>query len=184
MDKLIRLQLSKFPEGNTNIAVIGSSSCQLLELSDKKFWPKIVENGSESDESIQNKPFIIFVTAHNNEWTMVLLDKYNSNLYFYYTASDVNDKDLEFQNIYQEIAETCVGVHVVGVHVKRISKDVYGQGECGLVILWLLKKILERGEPEALFDGISSLEISSIGFQCLKHISLLPIVYSNRDIVD
>jgi hypothetical protein len=171
MDKLIRFLW----EGNSNVGVIGSSSCQLLEFSDKKFWLKIVENGSES---IQNKPFIIFVTAHNNEWTMVLLDKYNSNLYFYYTSSDVNDKDLEFQNIYQEIAETCVGVHVVGVHVKRISKDVYGQGECGLVILWLLKKILERGEPEALFDGISSLEISSIGFQCLKHISLLPIVYS------
>ena len=168
MDIFIDNLLSKVPEGNRNVAVFGYMDSYKLVYKDS-IWMKMVENVSQST---QNNAFIIFVTEKYffNEWTMVLLDKYNRNLYFYYTSSDYQDIEHKFQKIYREIAETCVGVHVVDIHVKRISKDVYGQGECGLVILWLLKKILERGEPEILFDGISSLEISSIGFQCLKHI--------------
>jgi len=177
MDKLISFLLSKVPQGNRNVAVFGYMDSHFLLLSESKFWIKVVENVSQST---QNKAFIIFVTEKFgiNEWTMVLLDKYNRNLYFYYTSSDLDEKDHQFQKIYREIAQTVVGIHGHSLteHVKRISKDVYGQGECGLVILWLLKKFLERGEPEILFDGISSLEISSIGFQCLKHIvpSLIP----------
>jgi hypothetical protein len=174
MDILISFLLSKVPEGNRNVAVFGYMDSYKLVYKDS-IWMKVVENVSQST---QNKAFIIFVTEKYffNEWTMVLLDKYNRNLYFYYTSSDYGDIEHKFQKIYREIAQTVVGVHDHSLteHVKRISKDVYGQGECGLVILSLLQKFLERGEPE--IDGISSLEISSIGFQCLKHIvpSLIP----------
>ena len=174
MDILIDFLLSKFPEDHGNVAVFGYKESYKLVYKDS-IWMKVVENVSQST---QNEAFIIFVTEKwfPNEWAMVLLDKYNRNLYFYYTPSDFGDEELlehKFQKIYREIAETCVGVHVVDIHVKRISKDVYGQGESGLVILSLLQKFLKRGEPEI---KISSLEISSIGFQCLKHIvpSLIP----------
>ena len=101
MDKLIRFLLSKVPKGNRNVAVFGYMDSYKLVYKDS-IWMKVVENVSQST---QNEAFIIFVTEKwfPNEWAMVLLDKYNRNLYFYYTPSDFGDEELlehKFQKIY------------------------------------------------------------------------------------